>query len=484
MAVILLIGMVVTISAGILLVGADVMTDAEQRSENERIEQSFVELSQQMSTVSMDGDARRSMTFDAGKKGAIVKTNTAYINISGNNVSESIQVGAIEYEGDDGTKVAFQAGGVFRETGSETQVVSAPPLNYDQETNTFSFPILQIDEESSLNSGDVSFRYKNSTPHHDSTYVEQSTVKLNITSEYCTGWETYFEEQTKKAEGQAIYESCSEGDDDTLRVRLGRMTVPEKTFADGIIAGDVSYQGSKPNNSDVTETDGDSPPKLDGMIDQMVSDMENDSNVTRLGSVGDTVPNGTYFAEDVTVDDDLTFDLEDGDTTLVVEDELIVDDGTLHVENWSQSESTDHKLQIYVKEGMHVKSTEMCVAPCSSGNVDSKQLQVYGTSETHLALGTGNTSFEGIIYAPGGEDWNKTNRYITNKEAQLVVQSNVDMVGSTVVSSAHLQSNALSGLYDASLETFSPEVAPEGYLFPPHLTYLNIAEHIVEVKNT
>ncbi len=78
LGLVLLIGMVATISVGILLVSGDVMTSTEQRAETEHIEQSFVEMSQQMATVAADGDASRSMTFDAGEKGAIVKTHGVY----------------------------------------------------------------------------------------------------------------------------------------------------------------------------------------------------------------------------------------------------------------------------------------------------------------------------------------------------------------------------------------------------------------------
>lgn len=482
--IVLMIGMVAAVSVSLFLVSGNLVTDMEQQSEQERVEQSFVKLSQEMATVSTSGDVQRSMTFDAGKKGAVVKTNTAYFNISGNNVSESIRVGTIEYVGDDGTKIAFQGGGVFRNTGEKTQVVSEPPLEYDHDTHTFSFPILNLEDDAELSSGEISFKHKNSTPYRDSPYVNQSAITVNITSKYCVGWQRYFRGQTNDSKGQAIRETCSEGDDDTLRVRLGRVTLAEGTFEEGIVAGSVS---GDTDGVDIVEKDGYAPPELDGMINQMVADMQNNGSVTHLGSVGDTATSGTYFVDNVTVNSTLTFDLEDGNATLVVEDELIVDGGNIHVKNWEQpGDEENHTLQIYVKGGMHVDggNSEMCVAPCTSSAVDSEYLQVYGTSDTHLAIGTGKAYFEGVIYAPGnGDSWNETNQYI-NKEGQLVIQSNGEMDGSIVVSSAHIHSNAPEGSYDESLRTFSPEITPDGYVFPPDLSYLNIAEHSVEVKNT
>jgi hypothetical protein len=480
LGLVLLIGMVAAISVGILIVAGDVMSSAEQQSENERVEQSFVELSQQMAAVSNSGDTPRSMAFDAGKNGAIVKTNTAYINISGDNGTTPIQVGAIEYQGDDGTRIAFQAGGVFRETGSETQVVSAPPLEYDEETSTFSFPVLKLKEDTELTSGDVTFDYINSTPHRNISYVEGSTIKINITSEYCVGWQTYFEEQTKKADGRAIQETCSEGKTDTLRVELGRIDIAEGTFEDGIVAGNVS---GDTEDIDIVEKDGENLPDLDSMINQMVSETKNNDSVTNLNDIGNTATSGTYYADSATINDELTFDLSDGDATLIVEDELIVSGGNLHVENWKQPDQ-NHSLQIYVKGGLHIDggNSEMCVKPCESSDVDSEQLQVYGTSKTHIAIGTGKAYFEGIIYAPGDGNFSETNHYI-NKEEQFVIQSNGDMDGSIVVSSAHIQSNAPEGTYDESLKTFSPEIVPKGYVIPPKLSYLNVVEHRIEIKN-
>ncbi|QLK27120.1 hypothetical protein HYG81_05795 [Natrinema zhouii] len=483
LGLVLLIGMVAAISVGILLVAGDAMSSAEQQSENERIEQSFVELSQQMSTVSISRDTPRSMAFDAGDSGAIVKTNTAYINISGDNRTTSIQVGAIEYQGDDGTRIAFQAGGVFRETGSETRVVSKPPLEYDTETSTFSFPVLKLEEDTELTSGDVTFDYVDSTAHRNTSYVEGSTIKVNITSEYCVGWQTYFEEEMEKADGRAIQEACSEGEENTLRVELGRMDIPEGTFEDGIVAGNVSGRDVHTEDVDISKTNETLPP-LDPMIEQMVSDMRDNDSVTDLSEVEETATSGTYYTDSATINDELTFNLSDGDATLIVEDELIVSGGNLHVTNWNQP-GENHTLQIYVKKGLHVDggNSEMCVDPCSSTSVDSKYLQVYGTSETHIAIGKGKSYFEGMIYAPGDGSFEGSNNYITNLDGQFALQSNGNMDGSIVVSSAHIHSKAPEGVYDESLRSFSPEVSPEGYVFPPKLSYLNIAEHRIEVKN-
>lgn len=71
MGVVLLIGMVAAGSLGIFLVAGDAITDAEQQSEQERIEQAFVELSNSISSSAGSGDVSQSMELHAGDQGAI-----------------------------------------------------------------------------------------------------------------------------------------------------------------------------------------------------------------------------------------------------------------------------------------------------------------------------------------------------------------------------------------------------------------------------
>ncbi|WP_154658701.1 DUF7289 family protein [Halopiger djelfimassiliensis] len=482
LGLVLLIGMVATISVGLFLVAGESVSSVEKQSENERVEQTFVELSQQMRTVASTGDASTTLEFDAGENGAVVKTNVSTIEISGADLDIETDIGAIEYEGDDGTRIAYQAGGVFRETGNETQVVSAPPLDYDSETNTFSFSITEIADDGDIDSGDVSVTHSGNTePYQDTVHVDDS-IMVNVTSEYCVGWQTYFEKQTETGDGQAIRETC--GDDDTVRVQLGRFDIEDGTFEDGVVVYDEV--NGKTGGWDVSTGDGDSPPSLDGLIDTMIADLRSDDDVTNLSDVSSPISSGTYYAEELDPADfggDLTFDLSSGNATVVVEEDIVVDGDELHVANAGGNRS----VQIYAGGNFDASGGggEMCVEPCND-EVDAKHLQVYGKSDMSISMGTGKTYFEGMLYAPPG-DTEFTDNEIHNtgqcSDEQLCYQSTVETDGSFVVASAHSQTPNTEANHDPDLVDFSPELNLDEYIFPPELTYLNVAEHEVIVEN-
>lgn len=489
LGLILLIGIVAIVSVGILVHAGQSTADAQQEMENERIEAAFVQLSQTMATTAATGDTTEVIDFSAGEHGAIVMTETGTMKIEGDGVGENgileIDIGAIEYEGDDGTRIAYQAGGVFRETGAETQVVSAPPLHYNNATATFSFPIIEVADEGQLSSGDVLVNHTGeTTAHRDATYVED-TVRVTITSDYCRGWETYFERQTRGSDGQAIRESCGEGDDDTVVVKLGRTSIDAGTFNDGIVANEFDISGSGSNaDLDISEIER-TPPPLDETINDMVTDASNSEDVTDLSDVSNNqIPAGQYMTDGLDVDEDYIFDVEDGDITLVVDGDINLNGGDLRVEN---GESNDHELQIFTTGDMYYSAggSSVCVENCGDHSVSSRYLQIYGTSGMHIGMDHGNSNFEGIIYAPAGENGfqeSDTNPNI-DCDDQLCIQAAGDIFGSIFVSSADIHSAAPEGMYDESLEGFSPEINSAGYIFPPELTYLNIVEHKVHVEN-
>src|SRR6056297_1308718 len=103
LGLVLLIGMVASVSVGILLFAGEAMDDASHRSENERVQQSFVELSQQVRTASSNDDVTHSIDLDVGRSGAVVKKNTGYINVSSQALTKDINltIGTVEYESDD-----------------------------------------------------------------------------------------------------------------------------------------------------------------------------------------------------------------------------------------------------------------------------------------------------------------------------------------------------------------------------------------------
>ncbi|MFA9424821.1 hypothetical protein [Natronorubrum sp. A-ect3] len=469
--IVLLLGMVAIGSLGIFLVASDMLTDVEQESEHDRVEQGFVELSQQMAAVATNDDVSRSMDLDTGESGAVVMTNTGNIHIHGGEVDDNISIGAIEYEGEDGTKIAYQAGGVFRETMNQTQVKSAPPVHYEDET--LSFPVVEIDDQGNLGSGDVTLTKTDTKPVSSPSTIENDVITINVTSQYYLGWKQYFEEQAGN-DGDPIqeygelnethgYVNVEFGTVDIEAVFENAVTVeqePTRSSA-GEIHGNVQHEGVHIDPID---------DKIESLIDTAKTEY------TPLNNSVDEITAGEYYVEDGfnTTDYD-KIDVADGDIIIVVNDSINVNDQT-SVEGWEEDKN---EVQIYTNNNMNVNG-ELFVdeSPHAHGmnapdqeDVNSQHLQVYGNSSFEMILGSGGDFFEGLVYAPKGEIYTAGGSGDTN------------IYGSVVAGDVDLGSSGNSEIWhDNSLDGFEPETQNGGTL-PPDITYLNVVKHILEIDS-
>lgn len=479
---VLLVGIVAVGAVGVLVVASDVTANLEQETENERVEAAFVELSKQMSTAASRSDATHSMNLDVGDRGAVIKNDTGEIRIQGGDVDTTIGIGAIEYEGDDGTRLAYQAGAVFRETGNETQVVSAPPIHYDVATETFSFPIVEVSDEADLGSGDISLSHVETNPHREASIVENDTVTITVTSEYYRGWEAYFERQVGAASIQEI-----DHDNRTVTVDLGYLDL-ETAFDDGMIISDEYGASGQPDIDESDYREGYMPP-MDEVIEDMVEDMEAGKHDGTYDTVDGTEDpdNGTYYVTegiDLT-EEDLEIDVSEGNVTFVVDGNVSINDHDLDV----STGGTDNEFRIYTTGNLDVSGQDACVDGCPESDPDpedinASQLQVYGTSETLISLGTGDTTFEGSIYAASNEEFEENEIHPRSCSAQACLHSSVGFYGSLIASSVEATGGegSIDFKHDPDLVEMD-ELYPDGYSLPPQLTYLNLAKHEIDVRN-
>ncbi|MHC3437644.1 DUF7289 family protein [Natrialbaceae archaeon A-gly3] len=505
---VLLIGVVAAGSVAILTVGGTVIGETEQQAEQERIEQAFVELSHTMATTAADGDSVRTVEFDAGEKGAVAMTDAGRIHlwVGDENVTDEnpIQMGAIEYKADDGSIVGYQAGGVWRETGEDTQMLSPPSVDYDHGTNTLTLPVTTVSDQQELTSGEVTVE---SSGLHDSgrevdNFVEGRVVTLEIKSEYYRGWEVFFEEEVDDV-AVTVDPDKYDGDMGYLEVELG-MEDLEGAFDShvGVPDSDNVDRKGEGESNDIDVEEHESLP----VLDEIIADLVNETNTSEnrewaddedepliIDGTEETFESGTYFANEVDIGDGekAEFNLQDGNATLVV-------DGDIDVEgDFKVNSSSDNHLRIYTSGNVTIDSGEMCVKDCEPGNddhMDAKLLQVYGTSEMLFTLVQGgNGYFEGIIYAPGGDanDFSDVEHQGGNqgegegnacdgKQICLFLASNY-FDGAIVGTSIGAQSSGGDFTYDDNLKGFEPDIYPDGYIVD--ITYLNVAVHEVNVEN-
>ncbi len=471
LGVVLLVGIVAIGSVGLMVYAGQATSDVQQQTENERVEQAFVELSQRMATTSTSSDASQSIDLSVDQRGAIVKKDTGNIRIEGGDVNETLSIGSIEYEADDGTRLAYQAGAVFRETGNQTRIVSAPPIHYDEDAESLSFPVVTVSGETELNAGDVTISHEFTDPVRNASIVENDSVRITVTSKYYRGWEAYFERQA----GEPVIRDVDH-ENQTVTAELGYRKL-EETFGSGVTFSDAL--NDKHDNIDEAERGSFQP--LDPVIYDIVNSTENgDLDVDRdLGTVDgyENLSNGTHIADKID-GGHLEFDLSEGNATLIVDGDIIADGSTITVTDYEDNNT----LKIYATGDYDASNTgDVCIEPCGK-DVSGKVIQLYGTSEMQVDFGPGGKSrYEGLLYAASDKDnWEKRN----SCSYQVCLHSNPNFYGSIIASSVQAHAAAIDFEYDENLRDSDIDLYPEGYALPPQLTYLNVAKHEVDVKNS
>ncbi|MFP8888701.1 hypothetical protein ACLI4U_02890 [Natrialbaceae archaeon A-CW2] len=456
----LLIGIALIGSLGIFIVGLDLIGAQQQQAENERAEQSFIELKQSMHTQGYQSDTSQTINLDLGDGGAIIRDDAGSISVDYENLSEEfeepITFGAIEYEGHDGGIYALEGGAVIRGTGENAQMVSGPRIEYDGVTNTLNFQLVEAVGEGQLDSDSISLKMNSSEGY--SSVVEDDEVIITIESRYWGAWEQYFINEI--GERGVLAEPIEESDKGKVRVYLGRIDRPTP-FENAVHAQSVT-DTSNPNagiEGDVVDNSSLEP--IDEEIWELVSTAEEEYyNIG--GLTGETLEAGEYYADEVDLGD-LTVDLKDGDVVLVVNGSLDVTDD-FHVKNGDENE-----LHIYTTGDLDIGGgNQMCANSCDESDIDPTALQVYGTSDFQFVL-KGGTHFEGVIYAPAGE----------NGSSALIQAGNFNIDGSIVIGEVDINGNTdIRNHYE--LGFLDPAVGEA--VQPPEITYLNIAHQQIEVS--
>lgn len=393
---------------------------------------------------------------------------------------DDMTIGTIEYESTDGTVLAYEAGAVFREKGNETQVVSAPPIHYDLVTQTLTLPVVTATGDDRLGGGDVTFSKHETKTFQDANVVENESVEITIQSEYYRGWESFFRTEAGDTSVQSV-----DHDNQTLEVQVGYLDI-EDAYEDGFLLAERPTDDDIHQNADIDEEDIETGamPELDEIIDEIVDDIIDDvesgeEDAQSLSETDQTLTDtGSYWVDDdleIASEDRLEFDISDGNSTVVVDGNV-----TVSGELIADAAETDHELKLYTTGNVHIDAGEVSV---TDGNATN--LQFYGTSDAHIGFGTGGTTYEGTLYAPRDSPWDgqENEVYPTECQAQVCMQSNVEVTGAIVARSLDAHSSSVTVEHDPALIDNEISLYSEEYELPPQLTYLNVAHHEIGVRN-
>lgn len=532
--IVLLVGVVAIGSIGILLLGTDVNEQSQAQAQDERVRQSFVELDKDLDSVSETNARSRVVDLDLPDESdvAIRRKNAGRIVVNRTNLTTTgtvvvKRIGAIVYE-HDGTHYAYQAGAVWKGTGNETQLVSAPSIEYDSKEDgdipTLTLPISDLKGAKTLNKGPVEVeKVTTHAPLNDVATIDNQVVTLEITSDYYVGWADYFRSRYENVLVNVYH------DNDTAQIKLGRPGI-DGEFDHAIYAmdGEINTQGGSSDVNGPVASDGGSPDcascswrdpsgefePLDPVIEEKIRKAEQDDDFAEEidledGEDMDATGDSTYYDEDGAPnveDETIDVDLSAGNVTLIVNGSLnLTQNVEFKIHNGD--DGGDHAFRVYMTGDLGVEQSVFCVAPCSGGDpdggggaLDGEDNQIYGTSNTTVAIrGGSNTLFEGVIYAPREEEEKDENRAAVgldgvNADAKCddgdgdpwhadfcVVSGSSSFHGAAITGPAQVSQNG-NVSYDPGLFDESPALKHTGVV-PPPLTFLHVAVNKVCVSH-
>ena len=384
--VILILGMTILSVGALLTVGGAVVDDTRADAEHSQMENSMSAFSSKASLVGLGESGHQRFSLGRVSQGRVDVREDAgrvHVKIQRNGTNETVRetsMGAVVYE-NDGREIAYQGGGVWARQGDFSRMLSPPEFHYRAETLTF--PIINV-TGSGAASGDIRGTVRSDTEAQQ-WYPDDSeedfdnpltngTVYVEIESEYCRGWQSFFE---RRSQGR-VEDRC--GDNKTVIVDLAVPFI--LTGDDPVIAQDINPSG---NNNDIPESWREDvvAPSPDSEIDAKIEECT-DGSCDSLPTSGD-ISHGKYVASADHTMDGVTFKTGSGDTTVAVDGDLTA--GQVDVEG-------DGNVTLYVRGEFRLSGS----GDINSGG-DADQFITLVDSDGDVRF-NGNSAYTGVIYAP------------------------------------------------------------------------------------
>jgi hypothetical protein len=205
-AVVLVLGMVMMGSLAIVVLGADAFTSAEGQLSDARAEKTLTQFDSKAGLVALgEADSQRvNLPGDAGEQYQLDEDagwlRVTVVNMSGSSFEAlNVTMGSVVYE-NDGTKLAYQGGGVWRANRDNNSMISPPEFHY--RNGTLTLPAVTVSGDTNLGSkatitqGTEDQVFPLASDDTRTNPLDNHRVELTVNSEYYVGWGEYFEERT------------------------------------------------------------------------------------------------------------------------------------------------------------------------------------------------------------------------------------------------------------------------------------------------
>ncbi|PSQ36068.1 hypothetical protein BRD05_03805 [Halobacteriales archaeon QS_9_70_65] len=250
LAVVLLIGIVLTGATTVAVLGGGSIDDVSSSAESERASQEMTQVASEAAAVALGGSKQRGMTVDASQGQLTVEDDASWICVENGtttnrsfilpeNVSdascgeEKTYMGTIRYDTGD-TTVAYEGGGVWRRgDDGNARMVSPPEFHYRGDTLTLPVVVVSGDVGSGGSTVDLTAT-AGPTDRADSLTNplpdSSGSVYVTIHSEYYRAWGEFIAGRTA---GTVV-----ELDDDAKTVTVELVVPSPATIGDGDVVTD------------------------------------------------------------------------------------------------------------------------------------------------------------------------------------------------------------------------------------------------------
>ena len=239
----------------VLMFGAAALDQTGQQLSEDRTENVLTQLDSEAALVALGQTETQAVSLPQTSGGQFQvrnDTGTLSVNITNQTAGTttslmSTEMGAVVYEGE-GTKIAYQGGGVWRKSGGGSVMVSPPEFHYQNATLTL--PLVTVTGDSSLSTkaylsknGTIERVFPGMNDPARSNPLQNSKINVTVQSDYYRAWGTYFETRT---EGDVIYNHENQKATVTLVVPADNPPVNA-----GVVAGAPGTTVSVDNTAEV-----------------------------------------------------------------------------------------------------------------------------------------------------------------------------------------------------------------------------------------
>ncbi len=457
---VLILGLSFAVIGSTLVLGGSALADITTDAESANVENSMSHFSSKVSLVALGDSESQRFALGSTRSGTVsVQPDAGEVSVyhvveQNRELKERETLGAVVYQGTD-REIAYQGGGIWAKTATESRLVSPPEYHY--RGTTLTLPIIQVSGEGAVGGsarGEITPVSVGTRLGDDiETPLDTGIIEVHIQSDYYLGW---YEFLSQRAAGSTWI-------DHENQTVISELTVPDEVSFERAVSVRSTYSAS--GNAGVEEnqvedevTHRSARPLIADKIEETRDDNDNNGCVTETGiDESCTITAGTYFiGEDVVLENDIEIDTTDGNVTFVV-------DGSFNVQNNEVivTDGTDNGVTYYVSDSLRANGNGY-VGTAPTPPEPARNIFFVGGEVFDESSGGGTITFDAIIYAP---------------DSDIVSNGNVQVTGSIVANSLDIGGNFQIG-YDESLSDTVIEITGAAN----QLTFIHLSHNEVAVE--